>query len=382
MAWNEPGGNKDRDPWGGGGRGRGRDNPPDLDEALRKLQDRMRGWFGGGGGDSDGQRPRRGMSGPGPIIGLAVAAWLLSGIYIVDPAERGVIMRFGRYVETTLPGPHWRWPFPIESAEIVDIDKIRSLNHQASVLTQDENIVIVSLAVQYRIRSAEDYLFNVRAAEGTVKDATETSLREIIGRSTMDYVITEGRDALVVSARPAIQDILDRYKTGIEVTSVNMKSADPPEEVRAAFNDATKAREDEVRLRNEAEAYANEVIPKARGGSARVLEEAAGYRQKVVAEATGEATRFSLLRAEFERAPQVTRDRLYLETMEQVLGSSTKVIVDTKGGNNVLYLPLDRMVPQMGSDTAVAPRTIVRPEPTPSSDDVRTRDSLRARERR
>jgi len=397
MAWNEPGGSGGNDPWGGPGKNQG---PPDLDEAMKKLQQRLSGLFGGGGGGSSG--------GGGRAVGLAlvvlVAIWLLSGIYIIEPAERGVVTRFGAYVDTTMPGPHWHLPYPIEEVEVVNVDNIRtveigyrsggrakaggSVPSESLMLTQDENIVDVQFAIQYQIKDPKDYLFNVRNPDATLQQVAESAIREVIGKSKMDFVLTQGRSEISDRVEKLTQEVLDRYGAGLMVTSVNMQSAQPPREVKAAFDDAIKAREDEQRLKNEAEAYANDIIPKARGAAARMLEEASAYKERVVAQAEGEANRFMALLNEYKRAPEVTRERLYLESVEAVLSKSSKVMVDVENGNNLLYLPLDRlglggeprrltpgMVPSMQK-----PQTQSLPSRSGNSD-LRRRDSLRSRER-
>lgn len=345
MSWNEPGGG--RDPWSSRGSGQG---PPDLDEVVRKLQQKLGGLFGSKGrpsgtGGSAGGSPVTGPSarGIGLVAGILFAIWALSGIYIVAPAERGVVLRFGHYTRTTDPGPHWRPRF-IESVQLVNVEEIRSVPLQASMLTQDENIISVALAVQYRVKDARDYLFNVRLPDETLTQVSESALREVIGKSKLDFVLTEGRSEIVTRTDTLIQEILDRYVAGVEITSVNLQDAQPPDEVQSAFEDAIKAREDEQRLKNEAEAYANEIIPIARGNAARQLEDANAYREQVVARAEGEASRFSQLLAQYVQAPQVTRERLYLETMETVLSASKKVLIDVQDGNNLVYLPLDKIM--------------------------------------
>ena len=357
MAWNEPGGSN-QDPWGGG-RNQG---PPDLDDLLKKLGGRfgglLRGKSGGGGSGGGGKRP--GMAGIGLLVGVVVIGWLLSGIYIVDEGRRGVELRFGRYVETTMPGPHWHIPYPIEEVEIVNVEErrfieigyrssgagraaSRSVPREALMLTQDENIVDVRLAVQYQISNPRDYLFNVLEPDLTLKSVVESASRQVIGKARMDYVLTEGRSDIVARVRELSQEVLDRYIMGTQIINVNLQDAQPPEEVQEAFADAIKAREDEQRFKNEAEAYSNEIIPKARGGAARQLEEANAYKARVVAEAEGEAQRFEALLEEYLKAPVVTRKRLYLDAMEGVLANNPKVLLDAPEGNNLLYLPLDQL---------------------------------------
>jgi membrane protease subunit HflK len=364
MAWNEPGGSG-RDPWSGG-KDQG---PPDLDELLRKLSGKVTGIFGGrssgGGGASSGSAGgggRRGsLAGFGLLVAIVAIGWLASGFYIVDEGRRGVEQRFGRYADTTMPGLHWHMPFPIETVEVVDVEgrrfveigyrssgssngtTNRSVARESLMLTQDENIVDVSLSVQYHVSDPRDYLFNVQDPDLTLKQVTESATREVIGKAKMDFVLTEGRAEIVARIEELGQSTLERYKAGLTILAVNLQDAQPPEEVQAAFADAIKAREDEQRFKNEAEAYSNEIIPKARGGAARQLEEANAYLAQIVAEAEGEAARFNALYAEYEKAPAVTRERLYLETIETVFANSGKVLLDDEKGNNLLYLPLDRL---------------------------------------
>jgi membrane protease subunit HflK len=414
MAWNEPGGSKDNDPWGGGGK-KNDQGPPDLDEVVKKFQDQVSSIFGGKkgskGGDGEGQGSSSGGSGGkiglGVILGGGLFLWGLTGIYIVDEGKRGVELRFGQYSETTQPGPHWHIPSPIDSVEIVDVSQIRNVEigyrsgagdtskrsvlNEALMLTQDENIVDVNFAVQYRIKNAQDYLFNLRSPDETLREATESAVREIVGKSKMDFVLTEGRSEMVQSAEVLIQDILDRYGSGLQVTSVNMQDAQPPEQVQAAFSDAVKAREDEQRLKNEAEAYANDIIPKARGAGARMNEEATAYKSKVVAEAEGQTSRFLQVLGEYQKAPVVTRERLYLDAMEAVLNNSSKVMIDVEGSGNLLYLPLDRMMgqaaaapllPQSSQAVDAARQEVENRARERMADDVRSRATLRSRETR
>jgi membrane protease subunit HflK len=348
MAWNEPGGGG-RDPWSGKG---GDQGPPDLDEVLRKLQERLGGLFGGGGrGGSGGGRGGE-SAGPskktiGTIVAVALLVWLATGIYIVEPAERGVVLRFGAFREITQPGPHWRWPYPIDEAVRVDVDQITSFGHKALMLTRDENIVDIDLRLQSRVLDPADFLFQDNNPEKTIRDATETATREVVGKNVLDFVITEGRGAVAVQIREKIQELMNQYRTGLEVIGVNITAAKPPDQVKSAFDDAIKAREDFQRAKNEAEAYANEVVPKARGAAARVVEDARAYRARAVAEAEGESQRFLALLGEYEKAPLVTRERLYLETTQDVLGKANKVLMDQRSaGSNVTYLPLDRLLQQ------------------------------------
>jgi len=347
MAWNEPGGGN-KDPWSG--RPGGDQGPPDLDEVVRKLQERLGGLFGGGKPSGDGPSNGGGQFSSkaiGVVLLILLLVWLASGIYIVEPAERGVVMRFGKYVDTTGPGPHWHMPLPLETVIKVNVDEISTITHRAAMLTQDENIVEVELTVQSRIQDAADYLFQDQDPERTLNDATVTVVRVTIGQSKLDYVMTEGRSAVAVTIKQRIQKLLDRYKTGLIVTSVNMQPAKPPEQVKAAFDDAIKAREDKERLENQAEAYSNEVLPHARGKAARILADAKAYRDKSIAEAEGESARFEAILTEYAKAPAVTRERLYIETMEQVMSSNGKVLLDVQdGGNSLIYLPIDQLMKQ------------------------------------
>jgi membrane protease subunit HflK len=344
MAWNEPGGGKD--PWSGKG---GDQGPPDLDEVVKKLQDKFGGLFGGGKSSGDGPSSISGGNGPGSkTVGLIVAVvllgWLFTGIYIIQPAERGVVLRFGAYSETTQPGPHWHIPFPVERVIKVDVDRISSFRHKATMLTRDENIVDVELTVQSRIQDAADFLFQDRDPKKTMQDATETAVRETIGKNDLDFILTQGRGAIADSIKLGAQGLIDTYKAGLVITSVNMQPAKPPEQVKSAFDDAIKAREDKERLENQAEAYANQVVPEARGEAARRLAEATAYRDRVIAEAEGDVSRFLAVLKEYKRAPVVTRERLYLDAMETMLGQTSKVMLDTQSGNSLMYLPLDQLI--------------------------------------
>jgi len=355
MAWNEPGGGN-KDPWSG--KGGGDQGPPDLDEVVRKLQERLGSLFGGkrsSGNGSSGRGgggyglPGGGVSGRTLAIigGILLLLWLASGIYIVGPAERGVVMRFGKYVNTTDPGPHWRFPFPIERVTTVNVDEVSTFSHQAAMLTKDENIVDVELTVQSRIQDAADYLFQDQDPNRTLRDATETVVRKTIGGSRLDFVLTEGRGAIATTIQERVQALMDQYRTGLLVTSVNMQPAKPPEQVKEAFDDAIKAREDKERAENKAEAYANQILPQARGEAARIVADSKAYRDKVIAESEGETSRFLAVLAEYVKAPEVTRQRLYLDTMERVLGESSKVMLDVdQGGNSLLYLPVDQLLKQ------------------------------------
>ncbi len=363
MSWNEPGGGK-KDPWSGQDQSGG---PPDLEEVIRSLQEKIGGIFGGGRGAPSDSSWLIWL-----LVGVVLLLWLASGMYIVQEGNRGVVTRFGKYTETTLPGLHWHLPYPVETVEIVDVEHQRflelgyrsggrqqplgSVPQEALMLTGDENIVDVRLAVQYTISNARDFLFNIKGPENTLREVTESALREVVGRHTMDFVLTEGRSEIAAEVKKLTQEIMNTYQSGIAIATVNLVDAQPPEEVQGAFEDAIKAREDKQRFINEAQAYANEVIPKARGQAARILEEAQGYKQKIVAKAQGEASRFEQILAEYEQAPEVNRIRMYLDALESVLGKTDTVMVDVKGGNNLLYLPLDKFQSKaQGPKTQSAP---------------------------
>lgn len=359
MAWNEPGGNNDQDPWGGR-RGGGRQGPPDLDEALRKLQDNLNRLMGGRrrGGDDSGLGGGKGGGLGLVVIGFAVLAalWLYNAVYVVDEQEQAVILRFGKYYETVGPGLNLYFP-PIDRKFQENVTRERAYSKQGQMLTEDENIIEVPLTVQYRISSLQEFVLNVDQPEISLQHATDSALRHVAGSTSMDQVLTEGREQMAIDVKERLQRFLDTYKTGITVTQVNIQSAAAPREVQEAFDDVIRAREDEQREKNQAEAYANGVIPEARGQAQRLIEDANGYREEVVARAQGEAERFSKLAAEYRKAPEVTRQRLYLETMQEVLSSTSKVLVSAgEGQNNLLYLPLDKMVDGRAPATApVAP---------------------------
>ena len=349
MAWNEPGGNGDKDPWS---KNRGNNQgPPDLDEVFKNLQKKFGSLFGGKGGGSGGgsSGSSAGRFGIGLVVVVLLGFWMATGFYKVEEAERGVVFRFGEHVETTQKGLHWHLPTPIERVEKVDVTKVYTIPLNSTMLTQDENIVDILGTVQYQIDDAEKYLFNVRNPEISLSQVTESALRQSIGRSKMDYVITEGRGEIAIQVRTIIQEIVNNYQTGLTIFKVNIQSAKPPEQVKDAFDDVTQAREDEERFKNEAEAYRNEVIPKARGAAARMREEADAYQNEVVARAEGEAVRFKQLLKEYKKAPKITRERLYIDMMESVLSNSSKVMVDVEGGNNLLYLPLDKLMDRENS---------------------------------
>lgn len=353
MAWNEPGGGKDRDPWGNSGD----QGPPDLDEAFRKLQNSLSQMFGGkgtnGGGSGGTGGTRKSLSFNVIALGvlLMVLIYLGLGVYQVDEQEKGVVLRFGKLAPgLIMPGLHWNPPM-IDSVLIENVTRVRSRPHDSEMLTEDENIVKVKMTVQYVISDIKKYKLQVKSPDQSLYQATESALRHVVGSTEMHQVLTEGRAQLAADVRERIQTYMERYGTGIQVTQVNIEETAPPDAVRAAFDDVIKAREDEVRLRNEADAYANQVIPEARGEAQRYLEQAEGYKQSRIAEATGEADRFNKLYVEYKLAPEVTRERIYLDTIESVMKSSTKVMIDVEGGNNLLYLPLDKIMQQNQSAT-------------------------------
>lgn len=357
MAWNDPDGNE-RDPWGGRRKDQG---PPDLDEVVRKMQEKLSGLFGGK------QRPPSARDnafvwGAIGVVAVCLLAWEM--VYRIDPAERGMVLRFGKYVSVLQPGPHIRFPRPIEEVRKINVERIETLTADTTMLTGDENIVDVEVAVQYRIKDPEAYLFRIADPEVSVQRVTESAIRDVIGERTLDFVITEGRAEIATQAQTLIQQTLDNYDSGVIITSVNMQPAKPPEEVKASFDDAIKAREDKERKVNEGEAYRNEVVERAAGEGARIRLDAEAYKERVIAQAEGETKRFSQVLTEYDKAPAVTRNRLYLEAMEEVLSSSSKVLMDTKNGSNLTYLPLDRMMGNRGAGSN-AETTEAAPEPQP-----------------
>jgi len=340
MAWNEPGGGKDNDPWGNRG---GDQGPPDLDEAFRKLQQKLNGLFGsGGGGGGTGSTSLSGGT-IGLILLVAALIYAGLGIYTVDQQERGVVFRLGKLVpEAVLPGLAWNAPI-IDEVFLTNVTRVRTHPHRTEMLSGDANIVDVAITVQYVIDSPTDYVVNVRDPERSLAHATESALRHAVGSATMDEVLTEGRAQLAIDVKERLQRYLNVYGTGLLVSTVNIEETAPPAPVKAAFDDVQKAKEDEETLVNEADAYLESVVPVARGVAAQQVQEATAYRDQVVAEAQGETQRFLKLLKEYKLAPEVTRTRLYIDALEKVLSSSSKVMVDVKGGNNMLYLPLDRI---------------------------------------
>lgn len=363
MPWNQPGGSDGKDPWGNRNN---QDGPPDLDEIVKNLQKKFSSIFGrskGNGsetGSGSGDGKSFGFAGVLVVLVLLAGVWLATGIYTIQQGETGVILRFGKFQETTSAGLHWRFPAPIESKIVVNTEKVQTVEvgyrssrnesrqtvqRESLMLTEDENIIDIAFAVQYRVASATNFLFNVSdRMDVLVRSATEASVREVVGKTSMDDAITSGRSIVGSKTREILQRILDRYESGIEIVSVDMQNALPPQEVKPSFDDAVKAREDEVRYRNEAEAYTNDIIPRARGRAARIIQESEAYKATVIARATGEASHFNSILKEFKAAPEVTRERMYIESVEKVLGGSNLVMIDQKNSNNIMYLPLDRIL--------------------------------------
>ena len=380
MSLNDPQwgnrGSNDGDKSNGNGPRRPNDGPPDLEELWRDFNRKLSGMFGnkgGGGGNGGGDGPRMPNidfnpkflgGGLGLLVGLAAVVWLASGFYIVDASQRGLVLQFGSYKESTEPGLRWRFPYPFQSHELVNLSGVRTLEigyrgsernkvlKEALMLTDDENIVNIQFAVQYILKDPVEYLFNNRSTDEAVMGAAESAVREIVGKSAMNFVLYEGREQIATQAAKLMQDILDRYKSGILVSKVTMQNAQPPEQVQAAFDDAVKAGQDRERQKNEGQAYANDVIPKAKGTAARLLEEANGHKQRVISTAEGDASRFRQVQVEYAKAPEVTRQRMYLETMQQVYANTSKVLVDAKGQGNLLYLPLDKLMQSAAGMTA------------------------------
>ena len=356
MPWNEPGGG-DKDPWSKGksgdssdkgSKGSSKGSPTDnIEDITRKMNDKLGGLFG--------KKKLGKPSGPSSsslvIIGLvALAAWLATGFYTVDSAQRGVEFRFGAFQESTLPGLHWHVPYPVEEVELVDIDRVRTAEDRTHMMTRDENIVDLGVTAQYKIKNPEDYLFNVYLPDyernqsiGTLFQVMRSAVREIAGRNTIDSILKENRGAIAPDTREVMQSVLDDYKSGLEVIKVNVTYAEAPKQVKDAFDDANRAREDQDKFKNQAETYANSVVPIAEGKASRLEEAATAYESQAISKAEGDASRFSQLVAEYEKAPEVTRKRLYLETMESVYENTSKIMVDSKSGNNLLYLPLNQL---------------------------------------
>ncbi|MEQ1800289.1 MAG: FtsH protease activity modulator HflK [Gammaproteobacteria bacterium] len=383
MAWNESGNGKN--PWD---RGRN-EGPPDLDKIVREWQQRLNAFLRGGRGGPRTASPSGGQF-SGPLLGLvgiiAFLIWIATGVYRVDAAERGVVTRFGKYQTSTEPGLRWHLPWPIERVERININEVVPFKQQTRMLTADENIVVVDLVVQYRRADPVKYLFNVRDPEATLQDVSESAIREVIGKNKLDFVLLEGRTEIAVLTEKLIQQTLDEYQTGMLVTKVNLQDANFPSQVEAAVQDAIKAREDRERLSFEAQAYANDVLPRARGEAVRRQQDSEAYRSRVVADAQGEASRFTQLLSEYQQAPEVTRRRLYLDAMEDIYANSNKVLIDSRGGNNVIYLPVDKLLEKRGQPAAAPTGQAVRApaasEAAEASTATRDREDRRTREAR
>ena len=416
MSLNDP-------QWGRGSQNNNKDGkkppegPPDLEKLWRDFNERISSFLGsknngnngggGGGFTPDAASAKLGVS---IIIVVLVFIWLISGFFIVQEGQTGVITTFGKFSHTTMSGFNWRWPYPIQAHEIVDVSQVRTVEvgyrsnvknkepKEALMLTEDENIIDIQFAVQYKLKSASDWLFNNRDPEGTIKQVAETAIREVVGKSKMDFVLYEGREKVAQDVGALMQQILERYQAGVQVANVTMQGVQPPEQVQAAFDDAVKAGQDKERQKNEGQAYANDVIPKARGEASRMLQESEAYESRIVATAEGNASRFKQVLAEYQKAPAVTRDRMYLETMQQIFSSTTKVMMDSKSGNNMIYLPLDKLIPasdnaNVKSSPSSVTTTPAAPTPTPQvteqiptvelrySKDGRSRDSRDSRDR-
>src|SRR5450830_629205 len=399
----------------GNGNKKPENGPPDLDQLWRDFNQRLSRLFGkrGGGGDNNDNFNRGDMKGAGIGVGvvavIVIFLWFASGFFIVQEGQTAVVMTFGKYSHTTLPGFNWRWPYPIQNHEIVNVSQVRTAEigyrgnpknkqlKESLMLTDDENIIDIQFAVQYTLKDAAQWLFNNRDQDETVRQVAETSIREIVGHSKMDFVLYEGREKVAFDTAASMQQILDRYVAGVQVTNVTMQGVQPPEQVQAAFDDAVKAGQDRERQKNEGQAYANDVIPKASGAASRLLEEAEAYRSRIVANAEGDGARFKQVLEEYQKAPAVTRDRMYLETMQQIFTNTTKVMVDAKSGNNLLYLPLDKLIQQTDSANATnaakpatAPAAAATTPTLPGSDpvysvdvqrDSRNRDARDSRDR-
>ncbi|MCB5184180.1 FtsH protease activity modulator HflK [Methylobacillus gramineus] len=380
---------------------RNNDGPPDLDEVFRQFSRKLNGLFGKGSSNGSPEPVQRNIP-VLPVLGLVAVIWFATGFYIVDQGSRGVVLRFGKHVETTMPGPRWHLPYPVESVTVVNMEQVRTLEvgyrsaeggsgrgrelRESLMLTDDENIIDLQFAVQYNLKNVEDTLFNNRFAEESVRGIAETAIREIVGKSKMDFALYEGREEIAVRAKQLMQEVLDRYSTGINIVNVTMQNAQPPEQVQSAFDDAVKAGQDLERQKNEGQAYANDVIPRAQGAASRLMEEASGYQVRVENEAKGNASRFEQVLTQYQRAPEVTRQRLYIDAQEQILSSVSKVIVDQKDGNSLLYLPLDKLLSASGSSNAPVAAGAVQPVvptalPDLDANSQRSRDAFRSRDR-
>ncbi|MGZ5817529.1 MAG: FtsH protease activity modulator HflK [Burkholderiaceae bacterium] len=378
------------------------DGPPDLDQLWRDFNQRLNRLFSNkrGGGDSSGggySPDMRGAGiGVGVIVSIALFLWLISGFFSVQEGQTGVVMTFGKYSYSTPAGFNWRWPYPFQSHEIVNVSQVRSVEvgyrtnvknkqpSEALMLTEDENIVDIQFAVQYTLKDAGDWLFNNRDQDETVKQVAETSIREVVGKSKMDFVLYEGRSAVATSVKQSMQNILDHYKSGVEIREVTMQGVQPPEQVQAAFDDAVKAGQDRERQKSEGQAYANDVIPRASGAASRLKQEAEAYRASVIANAEGDASRFKQVLTEYAKAPAVTRDRMYIDTMQQIFSNTTKIMLDAKSGSNLLYLPLDKLIAQtVVNDANNKPNVLPAPAAaSPAPDPLQTFDAQRQKESR
>ena len=385
MAWNDK---DNQNPWGGN-----KQTPPELEEVIKDFKNKFNTRFGGGSSGKGGvSKAARGSF--KYFIILAVLLWLLSGIYIIDPAERGVVLRFGAFQNSTSQGPHWHIPYPIETVYKVNVERIRAaeigfrniqnssysgaVSSESLMLTKDENMVDVKLAVQYKIADAQAYLFNVFNPELTLSHVVQSVIRQVVGDNTMDHVLTTGREQVAQEVKSHSQNLLNEYNTGLLITAVTMQDAQPPVQVKAAFDDVVKAREDEQRYINEAKAYANDIVPKARGASQRLIAEAEAYKSQIVSKSEGEAYRFTKILTEYLKAPVVTKERLYRETLEEVLGSTSKVIVDSNS-NSLMYLPIDQLINSSRSSRSSSSVTTFQDSPTSQSNDGSV---LRSRENR
>ena len=368
IAWNESGNGKD--PWKRGG-----DEPSDLDQIVRNWQKRLGRIVGGGGGGGSG--------GGWFLIVLLFIAWGVTGFYRVDEAERGVVQRFGAYTESTLPGLHWHMPYPIETVDLVNAAAVSNYAYSTEMLTADEQYVFIDMVVQYRRTDPVKYSFEVVEPESTLQDVTESALREVVGTTTLEVLVTTRRDEIASRTREALQSTIDDYGSGLTVTSISLETVNYPQAVQAAVDDAQKARNDSERYELEADAYARDIIPKARGNAARVLEDAQAYRARVIADADGEASRFVALLTEYQKAPQVTRQRLYIDAIEDVYGRSNKVFLDSDGSGNLLYLPIDKLINQgvRQPSSSDGSRASDSPTPVQGQSDVRI-EPVDSRERR
>ncbi|ABL02288.1 protease FtsH subunit HflK [Candidatus Ruthia magnifica str. Cm (Calyptogena magnifica)] len=352
MTWND----NNKNPWSGSNQ-----TPPELEKVIKDFKNKFDGLFNNKKLSSAGTSKIPSRGGFKYILILVLLVWLLSGIYIIDPAEKGVVLRFGAFQEETSQGPHWHIPYPIETLNRINVEQVRTaeigyrnvvnnnrrfggnVSSESLMLTKDENMIEAKFAIQYRINDVQAYLFNVANPDTTLRHVSESAIRQVVGQNTMDYILTEGRANIADNIKEKSQNLLDKYKTGLLITTVNMQDAQPPEQVQSAFSDAVKAREDKQRLINEAQTYANDILPKSRGKAARMLEESKAYKSEMISKSEGEASRFKQILAEYEKAPKVTRERLYRETMENVLASTSKVVVDSKA-NSMMYLPIDKLI--------------------------------------